>query len=228
MTNHESLIKIINSKHGVQVSELTVKLTQVTESHATTSRDMQRLLSSQRQMGEKWKDESVDIRARYEKIIEKTKQQMFQFQMRVTELETIIQKNSSQRRELIDQVTAEKKNVNQTCEKNNLLQKQVESLSSQISTLLAKEVELLDERKRLGKIYLFIVAREVDRLSLEKEHLKKEKPIHRVTRSFLDSAPGDGDKLTKQLEQDIERIQKRTAKNRKIAKPFNVDVDTSD
>jgi chromosome segregation ATPase len=149
--SHESNIKMMVSKHDAQVSEITSKLENVTEAHASTCRDMQSLLSSQRLMSEKWKDESEGIKDHYEHLIKKLKKEMVEHQERVKELERLIQKSAAQRKELIDQVTVEKRQFAQLFDKHVLLEKQNESLSRQISALLSKEVDMIEEKKRMGK-----------------------------------------------------------------------------
>ncbi|KAJ3362890.1 hypothetical protein HDU91_003199 [Kappamyces sp. JEL0680] len=232
-SSHESQTKAAATKYEAQIADVTAKLESVSEAHATTCRDMQQLLASQRAMGEKWKDESEHIRDHYEKLIAKLKKELGQFQSRVGELETLVQKSTIHRRDLMDQVAKEKHLVSQWQEKHLAVQKQNDALHKQVSALLEKEVEMLNERKKLGRPTALTAARDLDRAILDNQSRKKDSKTARTKlRSYLlENEEGTDElKMTQKLEQDIERIQKRTARNRHLTnvKPVDVDVDASD
>ena len=138
------------------IQDLNAKLDTTTESELSLSRDMQRLLSNQRVMSEKWKDESEQIRSHYEHLNTKLKDQITQFQQRIQELEQTISKNSATRKDLINQVTAEKKQYKQLHYNYLIVKKQKEGLSRQISACLLKENDLIEERKKLSKSRVLI------------------------------------------------------------------------
>ena len=149
--NNETHLKLTVSKYESQIAELVAKLGNVEEAHSTTQRDMQRLMASQSILGEKWRDESDQIKHHYEQLISKLKLEMNQYQVRISELEGALQKSATTRKVLMDQVTAEKKQYSQLHEACVQLKKEVESKTRDITNLLAKEVELLEARKKLGK-----------------------------------------------------------------------------
>lgn len=151
---HETQLKVTCSKYESQIIDLTTKLESLSESHGAATRDLQRYISNQRSMGDKWKEESDEIKSHYEQIIKKLKLELGQYEKRVGELEKIVQKGSSQRKELFDQVTNEKKNFAMLHEKCVSLKKENEGLGREVAALLAKEVDLLEERKKIG-IYSF-------------------------------------------------------------------------
>lgn len=74
-------------------------------------------------------------------------------------------------------------------------------------------------------------ARQLDQLALEKEHRRKEglknslRPRVRNIMAEIDQdLPLNDQKVTKKLEEDIERVQKRTG--RKLMKMKSIDIDT--
>lgn len=158
-STQETQLRMTINKYESQVNGITVKLENVSESHASTSRDMQKLLGSQRLIGEKWRDESEQIKSHYEQMVNKLKVNLGQFQERINELETIIMKNTAQRRDLIDQVTIEKRQYTQVYEKCLGAQKQNEALGRQIATLLTRETDMVEERKQMGTLPLNTSAR---------------------------------------------------------------------
>lgn len=139
------------NKYESQIAESAAKLANVEEAHSTTRRDMQRLMASQSQLGERWRDESDQIKHHYEQLISKLKLEMNQYQVRIGELEGAIQKGATQRKVLIDQVTAEKKHSSQLHDACVQMKKELESKTGDITKLLAKEVDLLEARKKLGE-----------------------------------------------------------------------------
>ncbi|KAJ2996565.1 hypothetical protein HDV02_006398 [Globomyces sp. JEL0801] len=205
---YESQAKMNIQKYESHIADLTSKLENVTEAHSTTCREMQRLLATQRTMGDKWKDESQHIRSHYENVISKMKVEISHYHERIQELEHQIQKHYHQRKELIDQTTNEKRQYSQLHEKYLVMEKSNETLSRQVQTLISKETEMIEDRKRLSK--------ELDRAVLEGERKKKSsfvlKPKQRSVLAELNEQmiPTMDLTSTKQLEADIERIKQRS------------------
>jgi predicted nucleic acid-binding Zn-ribbon protein len=149
-STHEAQLKALSSKYDSLIQDLNVKLETTTESESTLSRDLQRLISNQRVMSEKWKDESEQIKSHYEQVNLKLKDQIAQFQTHIHELELKIQKNGAVRKDLIDQVTNEKKQYKQLYQNYMTIKKQKDGLTRQISACLQKENELIEERKKIS------------------------------------------------------------------------------
>ncbi|KAJ3255561.1 hypothetical protein HK103_006197 [Boothiomyces macroporosus] len=198
--NYETQIKNIKSKYELQLSEQSSRLDNVSNEHAKTCRDMQRLISTQRCMSDKWKEEANNIREHYEQTISKINHQLAQSGARINELESIIQKNNAQRRDLIDQVTIEKRQFGQLHDKYLYLEKQNEETERQLGVLVAKEAEMIEERKKL--------CRELDKALLDKSHRKKYTLKHQPVNTN-DLSPPVQMTETMKLEADIERIKQR-------------------
>lgn len=226
----ENQSKLMVAKYESHISELTSKLEAVSESNSSANKDLQRLLASQRVMSEKWKDESAQIREHYESMIKKFEFEIGQYQNRIAEMEIHSRRASAQRRELIDHTTAEKRQFAQLHDRFMEIEKQNSNLTRQVSNLVSKEVEMMEERKKL--------CRELDRIKIEKEQAKKDelkRSLRPKTRSAInelneqDTAINSNSVVlankTKQLEADIERIQKRTRNRRVELKHYEDDSD---
>ncbi|KAJ3323817.1 hypothetical protein HDV06_001187 [Boothiomyces sp. JEL0866] len=200
IVNYESQIKSLKGKYELQLSEQSSRLDNVSNEHAKTCRDLQKLLSTQRCMSEKWKDEANSMREHYEQTIAKINHQLAQSSSRINELEAIIQKNNAQRRDLIDQITIEKRQFGHLHDKYLTLEKQVEETERQLGFMVAKEAEMIEERKKLCK--------ELDKALLDKSHRKMYVPKSYPTNTN-DLQPPAPMTETMKLEADIERIKQR-------------------
>jgi chromosome segregation ATPase len=165
-SQYKGELKLANSKYEMHINELSSKLENVSESHAAANRDLQKLLSSQKIMSEKWKEEAIHMRDHYEQIIKKMNIELQQYQRQIIELQEHNKNVAASRRELLDQVSIEKRQYSHIYEKCSQLEKQNSTLSRQVAALIAKEVEIVEERNRIG--------RELDRVCLEREQAKKE------------------------------------------------------
>jgi uncharacterized phage infection (PIP) family protein YhgE len=154
---HETHMKVATNKYESHLADLTAKLENVNDAHSNTQRDMQRLMISQSLLSEKWRDESDQIKHHYDKIISKLKSEISQYQVRIGELEGAIQNGATQRKILLNQVTTEKKQYNKLHEACSQLKKESEAKSREISTILEREVEILEERKKLGTLMFHIL-----------------------------------------------------------------------
>jgi chromosome segregation ATPase len=175
---HESQINLTTQKYESHVHELTTKLENLSESHSGVHRDMQKLLSTQRVMSEKWKEESQVIKDHYEQILVKTKFELQQYQNRLGESECIIKKLSAQKRELNDQMGIEKRHFGELHERFMNLESQNATLKRQVSQLIAKEVEIIEEKKN--------VCRQLDRLLIEREQKSEKRQTRPRIRSALE------------------------------------------
>jgi chromosome segregation ATPase len=217
-TNTSSLVQ----KHEGQVSELTSKIEIISEAHSRTSNDMHQLLGSQRRLSDKWyiyiymrKDESVELRFRYEKIIEKTKQDVEHYKVRNIELEQQIGKGSLQRKEIIEQISIEKKEKALFHLKYNQAEQRVNKLTGQISSLVLKETKMVENIKHL-RIIILISEREVDRANFQNKPKQTRCPAKDSVIIYPDIFDFENDNdiaQTKKLEADIERIKTRSNLN---------------
>jgi chromosome segregation ATPase len=91
----------------------------------------------------------------YEKLVQKAQQETLQYKNRAGEMDTRYQNTRAQIQDLINQITKEKRAFGQLHEKYMQNEKQLGNLSKQISQLVSKETDLIDDRKLLRKEYLY-------------------------------------------------------------------------
>eukprot|EP00842_Homolaphlyctis_polyrhiza_P003099 jgi/Hompol1/3790/HPOL_001678-RA len=163
---HEAEIAALIQKNESMVSELTAKLENVTEAHSKTCREMQQLLSDQRRLGDKWKEESLRMTEHSENALAHARAQLAQFQAKISDLETQLQRASAKHRDLMDQVSHEKREQSVLHSRCLNAENRIDALGRQIGILVAKEAEMLQERKRLQ--------RDLDRAVMEKDRLQKD------------------------------------------------------
>jgi chromosome segregation ATPase len=172
---HDCQLNLSTQKYESHISELTAKLENVAESHSTVNRDMQKLLSSQRIMSDKWKEESSHIKEHYEQVLAKIRFELQQYQNRLGESETIIKKLNAQKRDLLDQVSQEKRMFGELHDRYMNLESQNANLKRQVTQLIAKELQVIEEKKQL--------CRQLDQLLLERDQSKRqEKRYHQRPR----------------------------------------------
>ncbi|KAI8923688.1 hypothetical protein BC831DRAFT_514016 [Entophlyctis helioformis] len=176
----ESELAALTQKYEGQVSDLTSKLDNVTEAHSRTCREMQQLLTDQRRLGDKWRDESKRMTEHYENAMAHLRSQVAQHQTKIAELETQIQRAGARHRDLMEQIGVEKREHTALHARCVNAESRVESLGRQIGTLVGKEAELLEERKRLQ--------RDLDRAVMEKERLEKDSRYHTKQELGMNSA----------------------------------------
>lgn len=192
----ESQSKIMTTKYDSKVAEQNAKLESTSEAYASVNRDLKRVVLNHKGVGERFKEEADQIRHHYDQVTIKLKTDLVRSQSKVGEMDMTIQKAHGVRRDLNEQIDIEKRQHAQVYEKYIATQKQNELLSRQMSTMLAKEVVMIEERRKLNL--------EVDTLKVEKQ--KRHRPKQRS------SEWNEGFNSTRQLQFDIERIQRRTGK----------------
>jgi chromosome segregation ATPase len=148
-TQHDGQLASAVQKYEVQLSDITSKLDIVSEAHARTSHEMQQLLSDQRRLSEKWKEESMQLKDRYENIIAKARSEVEEHRTRINDLELEVHKMTAQRREIIDQITIEKKEKGVLHARYADAEQRVERLSRQVGILVSKESEMIEHSKKL-------------------------------------------------------------------------------
>lgn len=158
---HESQFASLTQKYEGQLSDITTKLEIVSEAHSRTCHEMQQLLSDQRRLSEKWlnlnntrKEESVQMKDHYEQVVSKTKSDMEQYRIRIGELDIQITKSTAQRKEMVEQVTNEKKEKGVLHARYINAEQRVDRLSRQIGILVSKETEMIENIKRLRKLLI--------------------------------------------------------------------------
>lgn len=129
-----------------------------------------------------------------------------------------IQKAASQRSQIIEQITIEKKEKNIAHSRYKEAEERIERLTRQIAVLVSKEAEMLEKTKNLRKLFNLVanmVEREIDRAAFQqrkspKIYRTKEKSTPYLHLNFDDnSIPVE----TQKLEADIERIKSRTKRH---------------
>ncbi|KAL5040282.1 hypothetical protein BDV3_006600 [Batrachochytrium dendrobatidis] len=177
---HDAAVaSLVAKKESIQ-SELGTKLEQVTEAHSKTCRDMQALLSDQRRLGDKWKEESSRITEQYEISLSHLRNQIVQHQAKITELEVKLHKANAQHRDLMDQISHEKRELGVLHSRCINSEGRVESLSRQVGVLVGKEAELIEDRRRLQ--------RDLDLAIMERDRFKRDARYHAKQDMSLNNA----------------------------------------
>ncbi|KAJ3227691.1 hypothetical protein HK099_000796 [Clydaea vesicula] len=163
----ENELNLIRSKYEYQVTDLTAKLEQVSESNSKSCNEMQRLLSEQRQLSEKWKFESKSIQENYELILKDIKQKNYELSVKIEEKEENLLKLNLNANFLKQEFDKEKlfnkKNLNLI----KVFEEKLILKDGFLKESINRENEILNEKKCLEK--------ELDKALLEKEKLEKLK-----------------------------------------------------
>ncbi|KAI9197357.1 uncharacterized protein BJ171DRAFT_223053 [Polychytrium aggregatum] len=212
---------MISERSDSQVSDLTTKLETVTEAHARTCRELQQLLSEQRRMAERWKDESTQMASHYEALLTDSKTQTQRYIQRVEELEALNERLSVTKKELLAQVTDEKKSHARIQGLLYNLESKNETVVKQLHELMEREKDWAEEKRRLQ--------RSIDRIQLEKERERRDRtkeialsnhmssktaPIIRDLQETVQSDEREfGEHELRALKSDLQRVKKRAHSN---------------
>ncbi|RKO88745.1 hypothetical protein BDK51DRAFT_33899, partial [Blyttiomyces helicus] len=140
---HEADFAAVNEKYESQMSDLSSKLEHVSEAHAKTCREMQQLL-----------------------ILATLQSSLQSARARVDELEAMIARSESLRRDLATQTAEEKRVAAAVLARCREAEGRCEGLRRRVMEEAAKVGEGMEERKRLQ--------RDLDRAVLEKERLERD------------------------------------------------------
>ncbi|KAI8818064.1 uncharacterized protein EV422DRAFT_204359 [Fimicolochytrium jonesii] len=226
VAQHEADSAAKTEKYEAQIKDLGLKLENVTEAHARTCRDIQQLLVDQKRMAEKWKQETTHQALQHEHLIEDLRTQLHRCTTRIEELESQLLAIESRRNDLVARLQEEKQQHTRVGTRCQAAEARVEALLRQVSGLAAKEVELVEDRKRMQK--------ELDRAHLEKDRLEREN-LHKIRSLRMSSptrfrsstrseGPLEDDDLSvledvtnrevKELRADIDRVKQRSLNRR--------------
>ena len=206
--------KHLQSKLNSQIQELESKLARSAESNTAAQNDMQRLLTSQQFLGDKWKQESNQFKVHYEQIIKKLQNELNQYRTRISEMDSKYQNSRNQIRDMMQQMAKEKQLYSQLHDHFVAAKEQMSQASRQISQLAAKEAELVQQKKTLCK-FVTNKVRENDRLQIDLDSISRRQAIHgrkstkvvlneiQLQENVLDQLKVDA------LEQHIEKIEGR-------------------
>ncbi|KAJ3290894.1 hypothetical protein HK104_006456 [Borealophlyctis nickersoniae] len=167
---HDAEFAAATQKYENQIAELTSKLEHVGEAHSRTCRELQQLLSEQRQMGERWKEESAHLTSRHTHAVTDLREQLSRSAQRIEELESQILRAEARRKEVLMQLMEEKRDAARVEARCRDAESVMEGLKRQVSAAAVREREVGEEKKQLQ--------RELDRVNLEKERLEREYAFH--------------------------------------------------
>lgn len=138
----------------------------------------------------------------YTKIITKKKQEIDSYREHVGELEIQVQKVTSQRREIMEQITAEKKEASVIYSRYISAESRIDTQCRQIQSLAVKETEYLDKIRKLER-------------DLTKSQICVRKVESRRERVYISDENGTVSNL--QLEADIQRVKQRSRQHKAIS-----------
>jgi chromosome segregation ATPase len=144
---HQATLQQMTFRYEQRVQELQEKYEAVQQSDTQAHRELQKVLATQQILTLKWKEEQQVQREQYEKKLSSIVNQSKEWQQRIGELERHVQKLQAQKRDYMDVATKEKERVVQYHDQLLQLQHEKEQLQRQIKKLIAKEWELLEEKK---------------------------------------------------------------------------------
>ncbi|KAJ3007112.1 hypothetical protein HKX48_009309 [Thoreauomyces humboldtii] len=179
VTQYEADISAATERHQDHVKELTTKLETVSESHARTCRDIQQLLSDQKRLHDKWKQDQIHSTTTHAHALSDLRSQLAHAAARIDDLTSQMSRLDAHRKELLGQLGEEKRGSARMATRLASADQRVEQLGRALAGLKVKEGEWVDERNRLQ--------RDLDRARLDRERGDRElasRTTHHQHRSF--------------------------------------------
>ncbi|KAJ3032947.1 hypothetical protein HDV00_006950 [Rhizophlyctis rosea] len=223
VAGHEAEMGALRQRYEGQVEELTTKLQHLGEAHGKTCRDLQILLSEQRAMSERWKEESTRLTTHHTHTLSETRHQLSRSHQRCEDLESQLLRAEARRKELMAQLADDKREAGRVGARLREVEGCLEGARRQNGVLVGREREGGEEKKRLQ--------RELDRAQLDKERLERELSLQVKQQAgkvaglvgtatlFPDEMHEDFDRSFKEdekdlrirtLQQEIERVKNRS------------------
>ncbi|KAJ3054527.1 hypothetical protein HK097_001602 [Rhizophlyctis rosea] len=147
--SHEAEMTALTERYEGKINELTIKLQHLGDAHGKTCRDLQVLLSEQRVMAERWKEETACLVDRHNHALNDVRQQLARCQHRSEELEGQMLRGEARRKEVMTQLADEKKAAGRVMARLRELEAALEAAKRQNAAWSARERELAEDRKRL-------------------------------------------------------------------------------
>ncbi|KAI8803195.1 hypothetical protein BJ742DRAFT_909104 [Cladochytrium replicatum] len=223
-SKNTALVSSLTERYEGQATELSSRLETVSEAHARTCREYQQLLSDQRRMSDRWKEESKRITSHYETALCDLRAQVSRLQARIADQESDRARLAVQKTELSQALAEEKRAGARLHAAVQNAEMRAQAGTRQIQQLINTEKDLLGEKKHLQ--------REVDRLNFELERIERERALQRkqdVSSVHPQSFDEPYDNISREVETlkaQIDRVNKRS--RLRHVKSFKVNLDFDD
>ncbi|CAH3023274.1 unnamed protein product [Porites evermanni] len=184
---HQCVTEVASLKqqHELRESEFDSRLRNIEEMNRRAVNELREMLTAQQKLGAQWKEESKAVTHKFEQTVNELRQEIGKQKRRNDDLNSQLNEERMRRQELESRLSASK--VSQEKLQSMIVdaETRADAASSQVTTLLNRERQLLQERK--------LVNREFERLKLEKSRPGSNRirePPQRL--SDLLSTPGIG------------------------------------
>lgn len=175
----------LKQQHELRESEFDSRLRNIEEMNRRAVNELREMLTAQQKLGAQWKEESKAVTHKFEQTVNELRQEIGKQKRRNDDLNSQLNEERMRRQELESRLSASKVSQEKLQSMVVDAETRADAASSQVTTLLNRERQLLQERK--------LVNREFERLKLEKSRPGSNRirePPQRL--SDLLSTPGAG------------------------------------
>lgn len=159
---HQCITEVASLKqqHELRENEFESRLRSVEEMNRRSINELREMLTAQQKLGAQWKEESKAVTHKFEQTVNELRQEISKQKRRNDELNSQLNEERLTREELTSKLAASKLSHEKLQSMVVDAETRADAASSQVTTLLNRERQLLQERK--------LVNREFERLKLEK------------------------------------------------------------
>jgi len=150
----------LKQQHEIREREFESRLRNVEEMNRRSVNELREMLTAQQKLGAQWKEESKAVNHKFEQTVNELRQEINKQKRRNDELNRQLNEERQRREELESKLSASKLSQEKLQSMVVDAETRADASSSQVTTLLNRERQLLQERKLLN--------RELERLKLEK------------------------------------------------------------
>ncbi|XP_078370548.1 sodium channel and clathrin linker 1-like [Oculina patagonica] len=159
---HQCITEVASLKqqHELREREFESRLRNVEEMNRQSVNELREMLNGQQKLGAQWKEESKAVTQKFEQTVNELRQEINKQKKRNDDLNSLVNEERQKREQLDSKVSASKLAQEKLQSMVVDAETRADAASSQVTTLLNRERQLLQERKLLN--------REFERLKLEK------------------------------------------------------------
>lgn len=153
-------VESLKQQHEVREREFETRLRGVEEMNRRSVNELREMLTGQQKLGAQWKEESQAVTHKFEQTVNELRQQIDNQKKRNNELNSQLDDEKRTTQQLESKLSAAKKSEGKLQNMVVDAETRADAASSQVTTLLNREKQLLEERKLLN--------REFERLKIRK------------------------------------------------------------
>lgn len=153
-------VESLKQQHEVREREFETRLRGVEEMNRRSVNELREMLTAQQKLGAQWKEESQAVTHKFEQTVNELRQQIDNQKKRNNELNSQLDDEKRTTQQLESKLSAAKKSEGKLQNMVVDAETRADAASSQVTTLLNREKQLLEERKLLN--------REFERLKIQK------------------------------------------------------------